>query len=135
MRTPIACFLFAALSSVLAACPAPSGGPDAGDQDAFDAPDDTPLAPDVTRDCGTPLALARPRPSHGAFDYPRDSVLRVNHIQAEATHNSYHIRPTVFGPDWNYTHAPLDAQLEQQGVRGFELDTHYEPRCGCLSVY
>ncbi len=65
------------------------------------------------------VAPARP-------DYPLDDTLRVNHIQALGTHNSYHVRAdeeTI--PPWDYTHAPLDVQLGAQGVRQVELDIHY----------
>ena len=27
------------------------------------------------------------------FDYPMDDVLRMNHVQAVGTHNSYHVDP------------------------------------------
>jgi hypothetical protein len=134
--------LLLALSFAAAGCPSPTA-PDAGDAsdvansiDALDtATEDTTPLPDVAPDCGPPLASAHPRAPAGPFDYPRDANLRLHHIQAEATHNSYHIRPPIYGPDWNYTHAPLDVQLEQQGVRGIELDTHYDPQCRRLGVY
>lgn len=59
---------------------------------------------------------------------PLDDVLRINHIQAKSTHNSYHIEtPGNAVPEWKYTHAPLDQQLGEQGVRGFEIDTHFVP--------
>lgn len=62
--------------------------------------------------------------------------LRMNEIQVTGTHNSYHQRPgdtllaiaMTFVPDaaaWDYSHAPLDVQLER-GVRSFELDIHYK---------
>ena len=59
--------------------------------------------------------------------YPLDEILRINHIQSKGTHNAYHVRPpaAVSIVDWDYTHAPLDVQLEEQGVRHFELDVHY----------
>lgn len=67
-----------------------------------------------------------------------DGVLRLNHIQVIATHNSYHVRPRgplyaivkAVYPDavtWNYSHAPLDIQLDR-GLRSFELDVYYDPR-------
>jgi hypothetical protein len=59
--------------------------------------------------------------------YPLDSTLRVNHIQMKGTHNSYHVQTegsTI--PEHQYTHAPLDVQISQQGVRAFELDTRYD---------
>jgi hypothetical protein len=59
--------------------------------------------------------------------YPLDDTLRINHIQCKGTHNSTHIAPegAAFVPDWNYTHAPLDQQLADLGVRQVELDVHY----------
>jgi hypothetical protein len=57
--------------------------------------------------------------------YPRDDVLRLNHVQAKGTHNSYHVQADdPIDPSLFYTHAPLDVQLEEQGVRQFELDLH-----------
>ena len=54
--------------------------------------------------------------------------VRINQLQFIGTHNSYHIRdpkkPNRNFPDWNYSHAPLDVQLER-GVRSFELDLQY----------
>jgi hypothetical protein len=54
--------------------------------------------------------------------------LRINQLQFIGTHNSYHVRdpakPNRNFPDWNYSHAPLDAQLDR-GIRSFELDLQY----------
>jgi hypothetical protein len=54
--------------------------------------------------------------------------VRINQLQFIGTHNSYHVRdpekPNKNFPDWNYSHAPLDVQLER-GVRSFELDLQY----------
>ena len=47
-------------------------------------------------------------------------MIRLNQIQCEGTHNSYHIA----GPLYTYDHPPLDQQLDE-GVRQFELDIHY----------
>lgn len=60
--------------------------------------------------------------------YALDDALRVNHIQALGTHNSYHVQPLagVLVPPWAYTHLPLDEQLGAQGVRKFELDLHWK---------
>ena len=54
--------------------------------------------------------------------YPNDDRIRVNHLQALGTHNSYHLAPDVDFRPWNYSHLPLDGQLSMQGVRQFELD-------------
>lgn len=52
----------------------------------------------------------------------------MNQLQVVGTHNSYHTRekPIAGGraAAWNYTHPPLDVQLER-GVRSFELDLHW----------
>ena len=61
------------------------------------------------------------------YDYPRDGELRVDQLQAKATHNSYHLEPPNNKLiDWKYTHAPLDVQLDKLGVREVELDLHLE---------
>jgi len=66
-------------------------------------------------------------PSPPVFDYPRDEELRLNHLQLKASHNSYHVEKegNTLNP-WKYTHAPLDVQFAEQGVRAIELDLHYE---------
>ena len=58
-----------------------------------------------------------------------DDTLRTNQVQVLATHNSYHIQqdmPIASSPTTQYTHAPLDQQLDM-GVRGFELDVANAP--------
>ncbi len=60
-------------------------------------------------------------------DYPNDSILRLNHLQAKGTHNSYHIEDPSTSrsiPEYRYTHKPLNQQLDA-GVRQIELDIHY----------
>lgn len=97
------------------------GGVDAGfDAAPFDASDDS-----GPRDAGWVFDARFERPD-ADVTHPADDVLRVNHLQVEGTHNSYHLRPAVDLPDWNYDHAPLDEQLESQGVRKFELDTYWD---------
>lgn len=66
--------------------------------------------------------------------YPKDDELRVNHLQALGTHNSYHIAPDLMFLPWNYTHLPLDQQLGTQGVRQFEIDI-YQNQMGTFDVY
>jgi hypothetical protein len=81
------------------------------------------LAPLAVAGCG---ANERPTP-------PLDDVLRLHHVQSEGTHNSYHVEPTELVVDeWRYTLAPLDVQLESQGVRHFELDVHRDEPDGPL---
>ena len=64
--------------------------------------------------------------------YPLDDSLRVDEIQVLTTHNSYHIQPDVplagvADDAVDYEHPPLDEQLEDQGIRGFELDVVNHP--------
>jgi hypothetical protein len=67
--------------------------------------------------------------------YPLDDQLRMNHLQAKGTHNSYHIEPPGNGLiDWAYTHAPLAVQLAEQGVRKIELDVYRGQNPGELLV-
>ena len=57
-----------------------------------------------------------------------------NHIQVFGTHNSYHIAPesnTV--AEWNYTHDPLDIQLDK-GIRQFEIDVVWDPEREVIAV-
>jgi len=65
-----------------------------------------------------------------------EEPIRMNQIQVVATHNSYHQRPSDFvlsvalavtdgARAWDYSHAPLDLQLDW-GVRSFELDIHHK---------
>lgn len=54
-----------------------------------------------------------------------DEVLTLQHVQVKGTHNSYHVEPLLpFDASHEYSHAPLDVQLGEQGVRAFELDVH-----------
>ncbi len=70
-----------------------------------------------------------------------DHCVALNHLQVLGTHNSYHIQPEPFlingyvnfDPDaifWEYTHQPLDVQLEAQGIRQIELDVYADPEGG-----
>lgn len=71
--------------------------------------------------------------------YPLDRKLRLNEVQVLASHNSYHIEASVplpgpLGDTLEYSHAPLDEQLEHQGVRGFEIDVVNGPGDGEFQV-
>lgn len=68
--------------------------------------------------------------------YPMDTELRVTDLQVGGTHNSYHVEPPdPIDDSHRYTHAPLDVQLAEQGIRAFELDIHQEEEDGPLGVY
>lgn len=59
------------------------------------------------------------------YGYPLDDVLRVNHIQAKGTHNSYHVAPTApVDESHRYTMPTLAEQLGRYGIRQLELDLH-----------
>ena len=65
-----------------------------------------------------------------------DDLLTLDHVQVKGTHNSYHIEPFLpFDASHEYTHPPLDVQLEDFGVRAFELDLHRSLIDGELLVY
>lgn len=67
----------------------------------------------------------------GPNPHPLDDLLRLNHVQAEGTHNSYHVRPDVpVDSSHEYTHAPLSEQVGQLGVRQLELDLHLHEGAG-----
>ena len=100
--------------------------------------DETPPPIDAGADAGPRIDAGRadggPPGIDASFDrpdadvrHPLDDVLRLNHLQAEGTHNSYHLRPvpdTI--PDWDVDMAPLGVQLGEQGVRKVELDLHWD---------
>lgn len=70
------------------------------------------------------------------FGYAQDDLLRLHHVQMKGSHNSYHVAPSPAKLDeWNYTHAPLYVQLEEQGARQFELDVHYSTTMQRFLVY
>lgn len=71
--------------------------------------------------------------------YPLDDTLRLNHLQAIGTHNSYHLRSPLYPngppPPFDYEHAPLAEQLDDQGVRKFELDVYWDLDLGFFRVH
>ncbi len=69
-------------------------------------------------------------------NHPQDDALRLNHLQAKSTHNSYHLE--VDGNDIAavaFSMPPLDEQLGQHGVRHFELDIRYNAELGRTEVF
>lgn len=74
--------------------------------------------------------------------YPDDSTIHMNQVQQLGSHNSYHIAPDKKLADglnsyipgltkaWEYTHAPLDQQFQNEGVRQIELDVQVDPNGG-----
>lgn len=74
-------------------------------------------------------------PDVPTFSYPHDGEIRLNQLQTKGTHNSYHIAAPDAIMALAYTHAPLDVQLREQGVRQIELDTHYNYFQDVYEVY
>ncbi len=76
---------------------------------------------------------------------PADLSLRLNQIQVIGTHNSYHLAPAPnllaliaatnadVAKSIDYSHAPLPAQLSDQGIRQIELDLYADPLGGHYS--
>lgn len=126
MRTALALLLLVGCDTATRDEAAPDGSVDAVLVDAVsadavlvDAAADAQPA-DAVLDAALPLDAAPP--DLGPDPAP---ALRLNHVQAKGTHNSYHLRPTpVLHPSHDYQHAPLAEQLGAQGVRQFELDVH-----------
>ena len=83
----------------------------------------------------SPDHLEPPPRDPALYAHSQDDTLRINHLQVKATHNSYHIAPsdpTI--PDWSYTHSPLDVQLDEEGVRGVELDLYWDDERATILV-
>lgn len=77
---------------------------------------------------GCESAGAPPIEPEPTFDYPLDDSLRLQHLQAKSTHNSYHVETEGNELDeWAYSHLPLDEQAGTEGVRHFELDLSLNP--------
>ena len=71
--------------------------------------------------------------------------VRLNELQVIGSHNSYHLAAEgalrnglfaivpEFAADLDYTHRPLTEQLDQFGIRQFEIDVHADPEGGHYS--
>ncbi len=72
----------------------------------------------------------------------QSSAIALNEIQVLGTHNSYHVQPreeiftalemlsAELAASIEYSHAPLDEQLTDYGIRQFELDVFADPQGG-----
>ncbi len=124
----------------LAACGGNSTGiaPDdqGGEDVAADVPVDTPADVPVDTPADVPVDTPADVPVDiPAFVGPLDNVLRLNHIQVKGTHNSYHVESEGAMAQWKYTHAPLDVQLQDQGIRQVELDVHWDSDLLAFTVH
>ena len=110
---------------LLAACTsAPDKGPDRTPADGTDGGDSTGTDGTDSGDTGVPV-------ERGPNPHPLDDQLRWSDLQVLGSHNSTHVEPeVVIHPSHAYTHPPLDEQLEQYGVRAFELDLHLHATAG-----
>lgn len=77
--------------------------------------------------CTEPGSTTPPAPP------PLDGVLTFADLQAKGTHNSYHVA-TSDAEVWDYTHAVLPTQAQDQGVRQFELDVEWDEELGAHRV-
>ena len=102
--------------------------PDVAVGDLQDAAADVP-------EVSQPDAVPDSTPEIIPFVGPLDDVLRLNHLQVKGTHNSYHVQSEGAVPQWFYTHAPLNVQLQDQGVRQVELDVHWDPELPGFTVH
>ncbi len=118
------------------AAPDTSGGASVG---LSTGPDDTTTAPDLTATAadtstgepastgGETTAATTDETTGSTTDGTTGDpvALTMQHVQVKGTHNSYHVQPLIpFDKTHEYSHEPLDQQLESQGVRAFELDVH-----------
>ncbi len=75
-------------------------------------------------------------------------VIRMNEVQVLGSHNSYHLRPAPevlagiaaytnqqTADELDYEHRPLTEQLEDFGIRQFELDVYADPDGGRFSQH
>lgn len=104
-------------------CSNPNGGDSSIDGDGKDGDEDSDTESDTEADAEADTEPDIEEKTPPA--YPLDDLLRVNHLQARGTHNSYHVPLEGIETGlYAYTHEPLDVQLGDQGVRQFELDLH-----------
>lgn len=80
-----------------------------------------------------------------ACQEPPADEIRINHIQVLGTHNSYKMRPHPelvqqlnrdmdgWSRNIDYEHRPLNKQLEELGIRQFELDVFADTAGGLFS--
>jgi hypothetical protein len=132
MRRSIALVLTAAV--VAASCG--SSGDGAGDAAAT-----VPPAPTVETTTVPSVASSVPATAVPTTAEPGEP-LAINHVQVIGSHNSFHLKPqpaafdaiAAVSPELaesiEYSHRPLTEQLEQFGIRQFELDVFADPDGG-----
>ncbi len=115
---------------ILLLCAVLISGACSGDDD-ISAPDDGPNGDDTST---TTTTEAAPDPL---------AAVRMNEVQGLGSHNSYHLRPAPevlagiaalageqTAADLDYEHRPLTEQLDEFGIRQFEIDVYADPEGG-----
>ncbi len=145
IRHRVSVALFAAL--VAAGC---SGSDDAGSPPADDEPSTTEEASTTTTtDTSTTTSTTSTSTTSTTTTttVPPRSIedVRLNELQVIGSHNSYHLAPEgelkagleaivpAFAANLDYTHRPLTEQLDQFGIRQFEIDVLADPEGGHYS--
>jgi hypothetical protein len=102
-------------------------------------PTTAPTSTTTSTTTATATATATSEPPASIEDVPLDE------LQVIGSHNSYHLAPEgairaglaaiapLFAVGLDYTHRPLDEQLESFGVRQLEIDVHADPDGGLYS--
>jgi hypothetical protein len=90
----------------------------------------------------TAASTTAPPPTVAPTDVAAIEPLAINHLQVIGSHNSFHLKPQdvafeairAVSPELaesiEYSHRPLTEQLEQFGIRQFELDVFADPDGG-----
>lgn len=126
---------------LVAAC---SSGDDGENVESPPPPDSAPATTPVaeTTTSSTTTSSTTTSSTTTTSTVPPVEAVRMNHIQVIGSHNSYHLLPppTLFdgivavsaelGRDIEYSHRPLTEQLEQFGIRQFEIDVFADPDGG-----
>jgi hypothetical protein len=109
------------------------------DEAGTPAPESPPI--DTTVASSAVPATAAPATGTPATTEPT-APLAINHLQVIGSHNSFHLKPqdvafeaiAAVSPELaesiEYSHRPLTEQLEQFGIRQFELDVFADPEGG-----
>jgi Phosphoinositide phospholipase C, Ca2+-dependent len=137
MRRTATALITAAL--VLAAC----GGGSDGDTAPTDPSADTETTSTVPGTVAPAASAPTTSPATSSTEPARP--LAINHMQVIGSHNSFHLKPqpvafeaiASVSPELaesiEYSHRPLTEQLEQFGIRQFELDVFADPEGGLYS--
>ncbi len=132
----------AALLTVCAACGGSDDAESSGDDDSIST---TEVAESIAPTTVSPVtAPSTTQGSTTSTTLPADEI-DINHVQVIGSHNSYHLIPepglfdgiAALSPELaasiEYSHLPLAEQLEDHGVRQFEIDVFADPDGGLFA--